>query len=55
MELEHALQEDAVPVPVYFAYETDELKDMYKSVQRTSDNGRTTSVAQGTRVSMVQC
>ncbi|XP_075536169.1 BOS complex subunit ncln [Dermacentor variabilis] len=46
MELEHALQEDAVPVPVYFAYETDELKDMYKSVQRTSDNGRTTSVAQ---------
>ncbi|KAH8039659.1 hypothetical protein HPB51_008252 [Rhipicephalus microplus] len=46
MELEHALQEDAVPVPVYFAYETDELKDMYRSVQRTSDNGRTTSVAQ---------
>lgn len=46
MELEHALQEDAVPIPVYFAYETDELKDMYNSVQRTSDNGRTTSVAQ---------
>uniref|UniRef100_A0A1E1X949 Nicalin n=1 Tax=Amblyomma aureolatum TaxID=187763 RepID=A0A1E1X949_9ACAR len=46
MELEHALLEDAVPVPVYFAYETEELKDMYRSVQRTSDNGRTTSVAQ---------
>lgn len=46
MELEHALQEDAVSIPVYFAYETDELKDMYNSVQRTSDNGRTTSVAQ---------
>uniref|UniRef100_A0A6B0VEE4 BOS complex subunit NCLN n=1 Tax=Ixodes ricinus TaxID=34613 RepID=A0A6B0VEE4_IXORI len=46
MELEHILQEDTVPIPIYFAYETEELSDMYRSVQRTADSGRSGSVAQ---------
>lgn len=46
MELELLMQEDTVPIPVYFAYETEQLRDMYQSVQRSADNGRTSSVAQ---------
>ncbi|XP_064475274.1 BOS complex subunit ncln-like isoform X2 [Ornithodoros turicata] len=46
MELEHILQEEAVPMPVYFAHETPELREMYTSVEKASHSGQTASVAE---------
>lgn len=46
MELEHILLEEAVPMPVYFAYETDELRNMYRGIENASHAGRASSVAE---------
>ncbi|GFT29932.1 nicalin-1 [Nephila pilipes] len=46
MQLEkHMLEEDVV-IPVYFAYETDELLEMYNSMEKTSTQQKARSAAE---------
>lgn len=38
MELEKHMLEDDVTIPIYFTYETEEILDIYYSMEQTSPN-----------------
>ncbi|GFV14210.1 hypothetical protein TNCV_3921181, partial [Trichonephila clavipes] len=47
MQLEkHMLEEDVI-IPVYFAYETEELLEMYNSMEQTLSQQKARSAAEG--------
>lgn len=49
MELEKHMLEDDVTIPIYFTYETEEILDIYYSMEQTSPfQQKPKSAAEGT-------